>query len=292
MKKRGFTLIELLVVIAVISILIMILLPVLSTVKNMSRLAQCGAQKHDVGIAVLGFVSDFGDAWWPGSEYDMPWEGPVEGIQPFAIGANNVGCWAYGNPAVALTQDFDPILTTSFLGRTPSDGVWMGANKQNYLASARYFFCPLSCYSYNKNYSRYAEACPSPTNPMRIWGTDAWYYDHRYDTNGANPALTPPTPWQHSNPASATALLSDFHSYNWQCPISPYFNSNTPQFTQAKTHWNFLMLDGGIKSFSKIRDVFAFMWSNQPANPTQIFDESGGDPDGSQTQALPKWTPQ
>jgi prepilin-type N-terminal cleavage/methylation domain-containing protein len=60
-SHTGFSLIELLVVIAVMSLLMAILSPALSEVRNHARQAACAANLHQVGVAIHLYAQDFED---------------------------------------------------------------------------------------------------------------------------------------------------------------------------------------------------------------------------------------
>lgn len=55
---RGFTLVELLVVIGIIAILVGILVPVLAAARAAARRAACGANLHQIGVAIHAYASD------------------------------------------------------------------------------------------------------------------------------------------------------------------------------------------------------------------------------------------
>jgi prepilin-type N-terminal cleavage/methylation domain-containing protein/prepilin-type processing-associated H-X9-DG protein len=58
MKKKGFTLIELLVVIAIIALLMGILMPALSMVKEHAKRVRCSANLRQMGIAITMYADE------------------------------------------------------------------------------------------------------------------------------------------------------------------------------------------------------------------------------------------
>lgn len=73
MRARAFTLIELLVVVAIIALLLAILLPTLSHVRERSRRAVCGSNLHQLGLAVHLYAAQNSDAIPRGPTDKLPY---------------------------------------------------------------------------------------------------------------------------------------------------------------------------------------------------------------------------
>jgi prepilin-type N-terminal cleavage/methylation domain-containing protein len=59
--RKAFTLVELLVVIAIIALLLSILMPALSTVKEQAKRVVCSSNQHQLGVGFAVYAADFRD---------------------------------------------------------------------------------------------------------------------------------------------------------------------------------------------------------------------------------------
>ena len=69
-KKAGFTLIELLVVIAIIALLLAILVPALTKVKEQAKEVICRSNLHQWGIIFASYTGDYDSKFMPGIDED------------------------------------------------------------------------------------------------------------------------------------------------------------------------------------------------------------------------------
>ena len=69
-EKTGFTLVELLTVLAIVAILIGLLIPSLTLIRNTAREAKQKAQLTEIGLALTAFRNDYGD--YPPSNWQIP----------------------------------------------------------------------------------------------------------------------------------------------------------------------------------------------------------------------------
>ena len=56
-QRRGFTLVELLIVIGIIGVLVALLFPTVGTAREKARRAQCAANLHNIGAALIGYAT-------------------------------------------------------------------------------------------------------------------------------------------------------------------------------------------------------------------------------------------
>lgn len=118
-KCDGFTLIELLVVIAIIALLLSILMPALSKVKEQARLIVCASHLHNAGVAVYSYAADFDGHIPPIWDYDS--ESPT-GYKP----GTSMG------PGASAPQSMTQLVSEPY-GVYPTAG---------YLPDAEMFICP------------------------------------------------------------------------------------------------------------------------------------------------------
>ncbi|MCI0498054.1 MAG: prepilin-type N-terminal cleavage/methylation domain-containing protein, partial [Planctomycetales bacterium] len=77
--KKAFTLIELLVVIAIIALLLSILLPSLSKIKERAKQLVCKTNLRGVGIAIRLYLDDYGGRSYPDHGNRYAWFNPATG---------------------------------------------------------------------------------------------------------------------------------------------------------------------------------------------------------------------
>lgn len=71
----GFTLTELLVVVAIIGVLMSLLAPLASTVRESARRLECGGRLRQLGMAALAYAADDGKCLPGGGPYNNPAQG-------------------------------------------------------------------------------------------------------------------------------------------------------------------------------------------------------------------------
>ena len=105
-NRTGFTLIELLVVIGIIAVLIGIVLPAASKVREKSRRVACSAQLRDVGNFMRMYFNDSKDR--------LPRVNPFPWIPPVAA----------NDPKLSIVQTLEPYVKTNVgVWRCPADRV-------------------------------------------------------------------------------------------------------------------------------------------------------------------------
>ncbi len=129
-SKKGFTLIELLVVIAIIALLLSILMPALSKVKEQARRLICSTHLKSLGTGIYLYAEDnaqklISNVHMNGNEYDEGINGPPPGT----------GYQNWQSYFVGLDMGYPELLKPVQLGK-------LFSNK--YVSEVDVFYCPLA----------------------------------------------------------------------------------------------------------------------------------------------------
>ncbi len=249
----GFTLVELLVVVAIIALLVGIVMPALQRAKSLARVAICATNLHTVGRGIGMYMEELqvSEPWrWSDGGYDLPWEW----TRGWMDGNGRLIRRQWGNPAVALTKDFGPRTQPYDEGFAPHD------NPQNFVDTARAFFCPLAQYSYEKHYRRNGlQGLPLDSLPY-VWGTYQWNFHIDRDGSGRQRQI--------ANYPARQVLMLDYVWYGARYPWEQY---------KPTTYWHYqaLMLNGNVKKLpDKTKEVWEWLFGPQPSGPNQVRDFS------------------
>jgi len=131
-KKSGFTIVELLKTLAIITMLVGLLVPALSLVRNIAKETKQKAQLTTIGLALTAFRNDDGD--YPPSDWPVPPAGPGDycGAQKLAeallgwdlLGFHPKSAWkATGLDAGDGLMTYDPPKTRDFEPIGAPDGI-------------------------------------------------------------------------------------------------------------------------------------------------------------------------
>jgi len=99
MRRKGFTLVELLVVIAIIALLMGILMPALSRVRQLAFRLTCGTNLSGIGKAMLIYANDYEDELPRAGGRETVWGGPVVWDAPSRFQAYTVDAQGKGGKA-------------------------------------------------------------------------------------------------------------------------------------------------------------------------------------------------
>ena len=126
MKKKGFTLVELLVVIAIIALLMGILMPALSKVRQIAFRMVCGTNLSGIGKAMVLYANDYEDEFPRAGGRTSEWSDQISDyaapnrFQAFQIGADGTGGYVTITSSFYLLIRYTEVTPSSFICK--SDG--------------------------------------------------------------------------------------------------------------------------------------------------------------------------
>ncbi|MBC8469595.1 MAG: prepilin-type N-terminal cleavage/methylation domain-containing protein [Planctomycetes bacterium] len=124
MKRKGFTLVELLVVIAIIALLMGILMPALSRVRQIAFRMVCGTNLSGIGKAMLIYANDYEDEFPRAGGRNSKWGGTLGGANgwmqdnrfaAYGLGANGSGGQATITSSFYLLVKYAEVTPKSFI---------------------------------------------------------------------------------------------------------------------------------------------------------------------------------
>ena len=170
MKRKGFTLVELLVVIAIIALLMGILMPALSRVRQIAFRMVCGTNLSGIGKAMLIYSNDYDDEFPRAGGRDSQWSSALPNwladnrFAAYGLGANGSGGQATITSSFYLLVKYAEVTPKSFICK--SDSGTTEFKQSDYPAAAGFDLIDLwdfgpesinhCSYSYHMPYGLYA----------------------------------------------------------------------------------------------------------------------------------------
>jgi prepilin-type N-terminal cleavage/methylation domain-containing protein len=126
MKRKGFTLVELLVVIAIIALLMGILMPALSKVRQIANRLVCGTNLSGIGKAMMVYANEYEDEFPRAGGRTSVWADKINNWQAlnryeaFCIAANGTGGAATITSSLYLLVKYTEVTPQSFVCKSDS----------------------------------------------------------------------------------------------------------------------------------------------------------------------------